>query len=381
MVFVWWKTGQLGLYAAAQALARCKEGKQMYGAWIGDIVGSKYEFHNIKTKDFPLFSPECEFTDDSVMTAAVADAILCSQKERSDKGEAGGSFRAILVRSMQEYGRKYPHPKGEYGGRFGQWLRATDPRPYNSFGNGSAMRVSPCGLMAVELSEAQALARASASVTHNHPEGIKGAEAVASAIYLAKTGSGREEIRQYIQQHYYDLNRTLDEIRPGYGFDESCQGTVPQAIGAFLESESFEDAIRNAISLGGDSDTIGAITGSIAWIYYAVQYRSYSSWIYEEKMDPAMRGLRQQACTYLPEELVRLEAEFRESCWRRAGTYGRVGYCSQILTEAEWQQFQPEEKQPEAAPQKSPEPEKTQEHQPAKKSFLQNIHSFFRNTK
>ena len=187
----------------------------MYGAWIGDIVGSKYEFHNIKTKDFPLFSPECEFTDDSVMTAAVADAILRSRKERSDKGEAGDSFRAILVRSMQEYGRKYPHPKGEYGGRFGQWLRAADPRPYNSFGNGSAMRVSPCGLMAVELSEAQALARASASVTHYHPEGFKGAEAVASAIYLAKTGSGREEIRQYIQQHYYDLNRTLDEIRPG----------------------------------------------------------------------------------------------------------------------------------------------------------------------
>lgn len=231
----------------------------MYGAIIGDIVGSKYEFHNIKTKDFPFISKGCEFTDDTVMTVAVARALLRSREEQRP-------FQPILVQEMQSLGREYPN--AGYGGMFCSWLHAKSPKPYNSFGNGAAMRVSPCGLIAVTLDEAIALARASGEVTHNHPEGIKGAEATAAAIFLAKTGKSKGDIGRYLGEHYYKLSQTLDEIRPMYRFNETCQKTVPQAIVAFLESESYEDAIRNAISLGGDSDTLAAITGGIAWSYY-----------------------------------------------------------------------------------------------------------------
>ena len=215
----------------------------MYGAFIGDIVGSKYEFNNIITKQFPLFSPGCDYTDDTIMTVAVAKAILLSREEQFKRDENGKGFQEFLIEVMQDFGRRYPHPTGAYGGSFAKWLRQKNPKPYGSYGNGSAMRVSPCGLAAVTMEEALALARASASVSHDHPEGIKGAEAVSAAVFLAKCGRTKEEIGQYISEHYYNLDFTLDSIRETYKFDGSCQGSVPQAIVAFLESENFEDAM------------------------------------------------------------------------------------------------------------------------------------------
>jgi type I restriction enzyme M protein len=233
----------------------------MLGAMLGDIVGSRYEFHNIKTKDFPLFHPSCFPTDDSIMTLAVAKAILCASGDGTDLGEQ-------TVRWMRALGQ--PHPDCGYGGRFHQWMYDETMGPYHSFGNGAAMRVSPCGFAAGRLEEAISLARAVTQVTHDHPEGLKGAEATAVAIYLARTGESKEAIRAHISARYYPLDFTLDGIRADYQFNETCQETVPQAIEAFLESSSFEDAIRNAISLGGDSDTLAAITGGIAQAYYGV---------------------------------------------------------------------------------------------------------------
>lgn len=223
----------------------------MLGAIVGDIVGSVYEWNNIKTKDFPLFSERGFFTDDTVMTIAVADGIM------------NGGTADNFVESMKRFGKLYPD--SGYGARFGSWLFSDVSEPYNSWGNGSAMRVSPCGWMCKTIEESELLAEISAAVTHNHPEGIKGAQATAATIFLARAGSSKESIKAYIEGEYgYDLSRTLDEIRPVYRFNESCQETVPEAIIAFLESTDFEDAIRNAISLGGDSDTLAAITGSIA---------------------------------------------------------------------------------------------------------------------
>lgn len=282
----------------------------MYGAIIGDIVGSKYEFDNIKTKDFPLFSPGCDFTDDSLMTIAVAKALIRAREEQA-------GFRDVLVEEMQELGRKYPHPQGGYGGRFAGWLRSRNPEPYYSFGNGSAMRVSPCGLYAVTLEEALALAEASAAVTHDHPEGIKGAQATAAAIFLARVGKSKEEIRDYIQENFYPLDRSLDEIRPVYRFNETCQGTVPEAITAFLESDSFEDAIRNAISIGGDSDTIGAITGAIAWSFY--HRRSFGA------PDGDTEAIWAEAAARLPQDLREFTEEFHQRCSARMGAYDRIG--------------------------------------------------------
>lgn len=228
----------------------------MIGAIAGDIIGSVYEFDNIKTTDFPLFTSESDYTDDTIMTVAVADWLL-----------NGGD----LTRVMQEYGRKYPCPMGGYGGRFSGWLREKDPQPYNSWGNGSAMRVSAVGWKFDSLEETLDVARETALVSHNHPEGIKGAQATAAAIYLARTGKNKQEIKQYIETtFFYDLNRTCDEIRPTYHFNESCQGTVPEAIIAFLDSTDFENAIRLAVSLGGDSDTLACITGGIAEAFYGV---------------------------------------------------------------------------------------------------------------
>lgn len=287
----------------------------MYGAIIGDVVGSKYEFNNIKTKDFPMLSEGCTFTDDTVMTIAVARALMRSREKKINLQE-------ILVDEMQYLGKKYPD--GSYGLSFSKWLQTKNPKPYNSFGNGSAMRVSPCGLIAVEIGEALSLAKASAEVTHNHPEGIKGAQAVAGAIFLAKTGKTKDEIASFIKTNFYDLEETLEEIRPKYYFNETCQETVPQAIQAFLESDDFEDAIRNAVSLGGDSDTLAAITGSIAWVYYGC-YRRFE--LLTEK-DNSL--LLDEIKKLLPIEFAETIQEFAKNCMGRNGTYYRVGSCSQI---------------------------------------------------
>ncbi len=231
----------------------------MLGAIIGDIVGSVYEWHNYRHKDFPFFTPKCFMTDDSFMTLAVGKSILESH-------ESGADLSALAVKNMQDIGRRYP---GSYGGRFGVWLFKSDPKPYNSFGNGSAMRVSPCGFAASSLDEAKALSRAVTEVTHNHPEGLKGAEVTAALIYLARAGKSMAELKEF-SEDYYKIDFTLDEIRDTYEFDESCQNTVPQALEAFFEAKDFEDAIRNAISIGGDSDTLAAITGGIAQAYFGI---------------------------------------------------------------------------------------------------------------
>ena len=232
----------------------------MLGAIIGDTVGSIYEFDNIKTTDFPFFSERSEFTDDSVMSVAVADWLL-QDKNHTHKE---------LEDSMVHFANQYRNPIGGYGGSFYRWLFSGRERvPYNSWGNGSAMRVSAVGWAFGTLEETLRVAEISASITHNHPEGIKGAQAVAAAIFLARTGKTKAEIKEYVETRFgYDLNRTCDEIRPGYAFEESCQGTVPEAIIAFLDSTDFESAVRLAVSLGGDSDTLACITGGIAEAYY-----------------------------------------------------------------------------------------------------------------
>ena len=236
----------------------------MYGAILGDMIGAPYEFdRGKKVKDFPLFSRGSQFTDDTVMTVAVANALM------DTLGQDDDAIRAALVASMQKWGRRYPD--AGYGGRFIGWLHSDDPKPYNSYGNGSAMRVSAAGWLGNTLEEVRRLARLSAGVTHNHPEGVKGAEATASAIFLARSGKDKAEIRDYIVREFgYDLSRTCDEIRPGYHHVESCQQTVPEAITAFLEGADFEDAIRTAVSLGGDCDTLTCIAGSVAEAFYGV---------------------------------------------------------------------------------------------------------------
>ncbi len=234
----------------------------MLGAIIGDVVGSRFEWNNIKTKEFELLvKPQCRFTDDTVMTLAICEALLQSTDDYADLGEQA-------VKWMQVYGRFFG--SAGYGSAFMRWLITNKPKPYNSYGNGAAMRVSGCAYAAQSLEEAKLLAKRVTEVTHNHPEGLKGAEATTVATYLALRGISKEEIYQYITQHYYALNFTLDDIREEYSFDVSCQGSVPQALQAFFEATDFEDAIRNAISLGGDSDTIGAITGAIAGAYYGI---------------------------------------------------------------------------------------------------------------
>ena len=237
----------------------------MFGAILGDIIGSPYEFDmGDKTKVFPLFSRYSTYTDDSVMTLAVAEALLDAQP-----GEADSQTCKRLVSYMQKYGRAYPD--AGYGGNFGCWLWQENPQPYNSWGNGSAMRVSAAAWLYADLETVRRMATLTASVTHNHPEGIKGAEATAAAIFLARTGKSKAEIKAYIESEFgYDLRRTCDEIRPAYHHVESCQETVPEAITAFLEGENFEDVIRTAVSLGGDCDTLTAIAGSIAEGFYGV---------------------------------------------------------------------------------------------------------------
>jgi len=229
-----------------------------------DIVGSPYEFdhNNYKHKDFPLLSEKSHFTDDTVMTAAVAVGLI------DGKGLPERTFCAVQ-HEMRFWGCEYPH--AGYGGMFRRWLHAENPKPYGSFGNGSAMRVSAAGWLFDTLDKTLEMAKVTAEVTHNHPEGIKGAQATAAVIFLARTGHSKPEIKRYVEQSFgYDLNRTCDEIRPTYHHVETCQETVPEAIIAFLESVSFEDALRNAVSLGGDSDTLACITGGIAEAFYGM---------------------------------------------------------------------------------------------------------------
>ena len=234
----------------------------MIGAILGDMVGAPYEFDmSPKTKTFPMFSRGSMFTDDSVMTVAVAEALMDSL------GQPDEYVRQALIQSMQKWGHRYPD--AGYGGMFYQWLHTKNPQPYNSFGNGSAMRVSSAGWLYDTLEETRRAARLSAEVTHNHPEGIRGAEATASIIFLSRTGASKEQIRAYIERvFHYDLSRTCDEIRPDYFFVETCQGTVPEAITAFLEGLTFEDVIRTAVSLGGDCDTLTCIAGGMAEAFF-----------------------------------------------------------------------------------------------------------------
>ncbi len=233
----------------------------MLGAIIGDLAGSRFEHRNRKMKGFILFHHDCRLTDDSYLTLAVAQAIL-------DSGGDPDRLPGETVRCLRTMGRAYP--RAGYGGSFIRWLDDRDPQPYNSWGNGAAMRVSPCGWAANTMEEALAFSDAVTGVTHNHPEGLKGARAVTAAVFLARQGADMAAILDYIRARYYPLDFTLDGIRPRYTFDVSCQGSVPQAIEAFAESTGFEDAVRNAVSIGGDSDTIAAIAGSIAEAYYGI---------------------------------------------------------------------------------------------------------------
>ena len=257
----------------------------MLGAIIGDIAGSRYEWNNIKTKNFELLnSMKCFFTDDTVMTLAVAKSLL----------ECNGNYNnlsEIAINNMVEIGRKYPDCG--FGGNFYKWIMTDNHEPYNSFGNGAAMRVSACGIVGKNLEEVKTLSRKVTEISHNHPEGIKGAEAVACAVYLANNGKNILEIRNFIQKNYYDLNFKLDDIRSNYSFDVSCQGSVPQALEAFFESTSFEDSIKNAISIGGDSDTIAAITGGIAAAYYGIP-----------------NSIRKKALSFLDEQLLKILIDF-----------------------------------------------------------------------
>ena len=232
--------------------------KGIIGAICGDIIGSTREFNPIKTKDFKLYTKKSTFTDDTIMTLAIAK-WLCEDKDSKD----------VLIKNLKYFGNKYPN--AGYGGRFAGWLIDDSPEPYGSWANGSAMRVSPCAWVAESLEEANDLAYKSAIVTHDHLEGIKGALATSDAIYLARIGANKDEIREHIEVRYdYDLNRSVDEIRPFYSFDVSCAGSVPESIICFLDAKDFEDTIRNAVSLGGDADTQAAIAGSIAGAYYDI---------------------------------------------------------------------------------------------------------------
>lgn len=257
----------------------------MTGAIIGDIVGSRFEFDNLKSKEFELFDSECDFTDDSVMTLAVAKAFM-KYETVTDYEE----FKKHLVEVMHDVGKRYPYCG--YGGRFLVWMMRDHTQPYNSCGNGSAMRVSPVGWFASSLEECERLAAATAEVTHNHPEGIKGAVSVAGAIFLARNGCSMEEIKRYVSR-FYDIDFTLDEIRDEYDFMVVCQESVPQAFQAFFESTDFEDTIRNAISIGGDSDTVAAISGSIAEAYYGID-----------------EDIKETALSYLDNYLLEIASDF-----------------------------------------------------------------------
>lgn len=258
--------------------------KGIIGAIAGDVIGSAYEFNPTRNHDFELFTPKSTFTDDTVLTMANALWLLEDKAHSPD----------LLVRIMLDMCKKYPG-RG-YGGRFANWIHDSEPQPYNSFGNGSAMRVSPVGYYAQTLEEALQLAEVSAAVTHNHPEGIKGAQATAAAIFLARQGKSKTEIRDYVTKTFnYDLSRTLDEIRPEFTFDETCQRTVPEAITCFMEGKDYEDVVRLSVSLAGDADTIAAIAGSIS-----------------SAVDDVPSAITQPVIAALPEDYCTLLLRFNE---------------------------------------------------------------------
>lgn len=267
----------------------------MFGAIAGDIIGSRYEFNDHKSKKFDLFGNDlkkgrCAFTDDTVMTVAVAAALLGFKEiENEDK------FKSFLIDKMHLYGNRYPD--AGYGARFSEWLTYKERTPYNSWGNGSAMRVSPVGWYARSLEDAERIAKLTAEVTHDHPEGIKGAQSVAAAIWIARHGGDKKRIKEYIEKKYYPdgFKKSLDEIRPGYRFDVSCQGSVPEAFQSFFEAKDYEDTVRNAVSLGGDSDTIAAIAGGIAEAYFKIP-----------------KDIKKKAMGYLTGDLQKIVLEFSE---------------------------------------------------------------------
>lgn len=250
----------------------------LWGAAIGDVVGSRFEFDNYKGKDFAFFTDKSTFTDDTVLTAAVADALIIC------RDDPGRDLAAETVESLKRWTEAFPG-RG-YGDMYLRWARSDATAPYGSFGNGAAMRVSPCGWAARTIDEALALAETVTTVTHNHPQAVHGAQAVAAAVFLARTGSGIEDIRSYIETNFYCLDFTLSAIRPYYTFSASTQNTVPQALEAFLESTDFDDAVRGAVSIGGDSDTIAAIAGSVAEAFYPVPQEDLE--IVRTILDPAI---------------------------------------------------------------------------------------------
>lgn len=259
----------------------------MLGAIIGDIVGSRFEMQNIKSKEFTLFDPQCRVTDDSILSLAICKALMESKRNQD-------LLPALTVKYMRVLGKQYPN--AGYGDAFIRWLSAEIPRPYNSFGNGATMRVSGCAFFAKNLKEAQYLAKSVTEVTHNHPEALKGAEALTVAIYMAREGKSIHDIKEVILRDYYTIDFTLDSIRKEYTFSPYCQTTVPEAFEAFFESTSFEDAIRLAVSIGGDSDTIAAMTGSLADAYYGVP-----------------RSIRMQALPYLDQRLQAILFAFEKT--------------------------------------------------------------------
>ena len=256
----------------------------MYGAIIGDIVGSQFEFdRGNKSRDFELFSKECKFTDDTVMTVAVAEALLDAGKDADEK-----TIKEELIRSLKKWGKAYP--RAGYGNRFKQWVLTDKSEPYGSYGNGSAMRVSPAGWLYDSMERTREVARWTAEITHNHPEGVKGAESTAAAIFMARHGKSKKEIKECIVEEFnYDLSRTLDDIRPGYHHVESCQETVPEAITAFLEGVDFEDVVRGAVSLGGDCDTLTCIAASIGEAFFGIPEELKKETL--KRIDPEMREI------------------------------------------------------------------------------------------
>lgn len=260
----------------------------MYGAIIGDIVGSRFEFdQGSKSREFEFFTRENDFTDDTVMSIAVAEALLDAGKDADEK-----TVKECLIKSMKKWGKKYPH--AGYGARFIHWVLSDDPKPYGSYGNGSGMRVSAAGWLYDSIERTREVARWTAEVTHNHPEGVKGAESVAAAMFMARTRSSKEEIKAYLEKEFgYDLSRTLDEIRPTYKHVEDCMRTMPEAFTCFLEANSYEECIRNVMYIGGDTDTLGAIAGAVA-----------------EAMWGVPESFVKQAKLYLPEEIIKVVDRF-----------------------------------------------------------------------